>query len=287
MLSIGCSLEGRYGDAAWFIIFSVLTDKLDGFVARLVKGASEFGVQLDSFADFLNFGVAPATLWYAFLSRAPGLPYGAGTWHGVLIAVCILWVLAVTFRLARYNIVEDDPACRHIFFGLPTTLAGGTLMAFFLTALKYGSPGLQELARIGFDEPRLGEGEWGVTVWRAWPFLMLAGAYLMASAWKIPKLARARSKALTVFVFANVFMGYALGFARHFPEYLTFISMTWIVVTMVWAVRSPASKHLRPPAIFPRVDPPRPPQRPEEDSLLPDDDEDDESDPVLRPSPKA
>src|SRR5262249_56924431 len=64
MSSIVASFEHRFVDAAWFVMFSVLTDKLDGFVARLVKGTSEFGVQLDSFADFLNFGIAPATPCY-------------------------------------------------------------------------------------------------------------------------------------------------------------------------------------------------------------------------------
>ena len=74
MASIVSSFEGRYADAAWFVIFSVLTDKLDGFVARLVKGTSEFGVQLDSFADFLNFGIAPAVCWYTYLSRPVSAP---------------------------------------------------------------------------------------------------------------------------------------------------------------------------------------------------------------------
>ena len=56
----------------------------DGFVARLVRGTSEFGVQMDSFADFLNFGIAPATLWYSFFSKAEDLPWANGAGRVVL-----------------------------------------------------------------------------------------------------------------------------------------------------------------------------------------------------------
>ncbi len=280
MLSLGSAFNGRFADAAWFIVFSVLTDKLDGFVARLVKGTSEFGVQLDSFADFLNFGIAPATLWYSFLSSAPpdsGLPYSSGGGHVFLAASCILWVLAVTFRLARYNIVGDDPNCRRVFFGVPTTLAGGTLVAFFLAVVKYGSPAVQAHAQAGgfATEPRLLGDLSFDGVWNVWPILILIGAFLMASTIIIPKLAKSRSKALTVFIFANVFMGYALGFARHFPEYLTFTSTVWITVSLGWGRVSSFAKTLRAPPIFPVVDPPpgKAPQRPEDDVDGEDDEE--------------
>src|SRR5262249_48403080 len=149
MSSIIASMAGRWADAAWFVVFSVLTDKLDGFVARLVKGTSEFGVQLDSFADFLNFGIAPATMFYAYLSR-PDAPSGAG--KAVMMGSVGAWVLAVTFRLARYNIVGDDPRCKRIFFGVPTTLMGGLLSALFLTLLKYGADPSGATIAI-YDEP--------------------------------------------------------------------------------------------------------------------------------------
>src|SRR5262249_28758990 len=115
ILSIGASLQGRFIDAGWFTVFAVLTDKLDGSVARLVRGESELGVQLDSFADFLNFGIAPATLWYAFFGHWDAGPFAAGIGRDVLIGACVVWVLAVTFRLARYNIVGNDPSCDRIF----------------------------------------------------------------------------------------------------------------------------------------------------------------------------
>lgn len=278
LLSLRASFEGRYHDAAWFIIFAVLTDKLDGFVARLVKGTSEFGVQCDSFADFLNFGIAPATLWYTFLTRAPGLPFTDGRLHALVLGVSALWVLAVTFRLARYNIVGDDPNCRRIFFGVPTTLMGGTLTVFFLTCLKYGPAPYREFAQGSFDEPALLGGlELGAGIWSAWPWLIFMGAALMASTVKIPKLGLSRSKALTVFIFANVFAGYGLGFARMLPEYLTFTSSLWIVTSIVWGMFSPVARVLRPPPIFPKTDLPASqlPERPEDDAVPEDDELDD------------
>lgn len=276
LLSLRASMDGRFYDASWFVLFSVLTDKLDGFVARLVKGTSEFGVQLDSFADFLNFGIAPATIWYTFLTRAPGLSFADGRGHVILVVATIAWVLAVTFRLARYNVVGDDPNCRRIFFGVPTTLAGGCLMAFFVAALKYGGPEVQAFAQASFDEPRLLGSDvlWGIGVWKAFPVLIFLGAVLMASAVRIPKLGLSKSKALTVFIFANVFCGYVAGFSRKLPEYLTFASLLWIVASVIWGQFSAVAKSLRPPAVFPRTDrpPSQLPQRPEEDAL-PDDDE--------------
>jgi len=272
MSSIVSSFEGRYVDAAWFVIFSVLTDKLDGFVARLVKGTSEFGVQLDSFADFLNFGIAPATLWYTYLSR-PEL-MATGMERALTVGAMALWVLAVTFRLARYNIVGEDPRCKRIFFGVPTTLMGGMLAALFLTLLKYGADPSGVTITV-YDEPRpLGSLHVGPGVWTYWPALVALGALLMASAVKIPKLGVAKHKTVTVFIFANVFIGYAAGATRHFPEYLCFAATLWIVGSIVWGQFNHDARQLHPPPIFPKSDRPAHelPQRPEDD-LGPEDDE--------------
>lgn len=266
MMSLVSSLAGDFVAAAWFVIFSVLTDKLDGFVARLLKGTSEFGVQLDSFADFLNFGIAPATMWYAFLSR-PGSPVTDGVGRALVIVAVGAWVLAVTFRLARYNIVGTDPACKRVFFGVPTTLMGGLLCTLFLTFLKYGADPAGA-AHAAFDEPRLlGDVSIAPGAFRVWSGLILVGAFLMASTIKIPKLGRSKSRALTVFIMANVLAGYAAGASRHFPEYLVFGASLWIVGSVVWGQFSTVARTLKPPPIFPPVDRPASelPQRPEED----------------------
>jgi CDP-diacylglycerol--serine O-phosphatidyltransferase len=265
MCSIVATFEHRFADAAWFVAFSVLTDKLDGFVARLVKGTSEFGVQLDSFADFLNFGIAPAALWYGSLATVPDADRVLQT------VASALWVLAVTFRLARYNIVGDDPRCKRIFFGVPTTLMGGTLVTLYLTLLKYGADP-SGLPVVVTDDPRLLGGlHVSSGVWRWWPALEILGALLMASAVKIPKLGLSKSKVLTVIIFANVLGGYAAAATRHVPEYLTFGATLWIVGSIVWGFVHHDARTLRPPPIFPKSDrpPSQQPQRPEED-LVPE-----------------
>ncbi|MBI4512354.1 MAG: CDP-alcohol phosphatidyltransferase family protein [Deltaproteobacteria bacterium] len=280
MLSILSSIEGRYCTAAWFIIFSVLADKLDGLVARVLKGTSQFGVQMDSFADALNFGVAPAVLWYSFLSRAPGLHFAEDDWRTFLAVACCLWVVAVTFRLARYNIVGDNPKYKKIFIGVPTTLAGGTLVALFLAALKYGRPEIQAAAQATFDEPYLLGSSFhlGVGIWHAWPVLVLVGAYLMVSTVKIPKLGPSRSRPVTVFVLANVLAGYVLGFAMLLPEYLFATSGAWTVGSLIWSQFSTQAKGIKPPAIFPdEVVPPVDLAEPEVSDLPELDDETDSS----------
>lgn len=284
MLSLVAASQGRYVDAAWFIIYAVLTDRLDGFVARLVRGTSELGVQLDSFADFLNFGVAPAFLVFVSLGNAPALPYTDGAARYLLMIACLLWVLGAVFRLARYNITPDVPSVGHkkIFFGVPTTLAAGLLIVWYLSLLKYGGPD-SPLPVESFGGMHLfGDLEVPEGVWRVgFPIAMVVGAYLMASSLRMPKLGLMTSKAATIFVFGNVFLGYFFGFARLYPEYLIWPPSLWLVVFLAWGALSPAARRMRPPPIFPPVDPPpgEAPMRPEDD-LLPEGE-----DPILDEEP--
>src|SRR3954471_9578003 len=109
MVSLWASAHQDPALAAWMIIYAVLTDRLDGLVARAVKGTSELGMQLDSFADFLNFGVAPAFLMLVYLSNRPDLAYADhdSTAHTLLFVACSGYMLCAVFRLARYNVLSD------------------------------------------------------------------------------------------------------------------------------------------------------------------------------------
>src|SRR5215510_4386090 len=100
MLSVMSSIAGHTVAAAWFALYCVLTDKLDGFAARLLGGSSAFGVQFDSFADFASFGVAPATLFYSYLAQASALGFAQpGPLRITLQIATVVYVLAVAFRL--------------------------------------------------------------------------------------------------------------------------------------------------------------------------------------------
>jgi CDP-diacylglycerol---serine O-phosphatidyltransferase len=271
MLSIAAAIEGRTVDAAWFIIYAVLTDRLDGFVARLVRGTSELGVQLDSFADFLNFGLAPAVLVYTSVGVAPDLPFADGAGRIVLVAACMTWVLSATFRLARYNITTED-APNKIFFGVPTTLAAGLFAIWMLALMKYSDASSPMAPPAPFGGRALVPGlELSAAIWTYVPVALFAGAFLMASTLRMPKLGAMSSKAAAAFVLTNVGLGYIFGFARVFPEYLALPPTLWLTAFLVWGQFSREAQRYGPPPLFPPTDPPpgREPIRPEDD-LLPE-----------------
>lgn len=271
LAALKASFEGRFVDAAWLVIYAVLTDRLDGFVARLVRGTSELGVQLDSFADFLNFGLVPAVLVYRSLSAQAGLPFQEGSGQLMLMAACSVWVLGATFRLARYNITTE-PAPAKIFFGVPTTLAAGLVIVWYLTMLKYTPEGgVMAVEPFGGfklfgDGLRIPE-----AMWRYFPVLMALGGIVMASSLRMPKLGLMRSRAATAFVMTNVALGYVCGFARILPEYIMWPPTAWLVTFLIWGQLSREARRMRPPPLFPQVDPPpgAEPVRPEDD-LLPE-----------------
>jgi CDP-diacylglycerol---serine O-phosphatidyltransferase len=270
LVSLVATHRGVWELAAWMIIYAVLTDRLDGFVARAVRGTSEFGMQLDSFADFLNFGVAPAFLVYTFLTSAsvPGLDGEVAPWfHAALIIACAVWVLGAVFRLARFNVISDDQIPTKIFFGIPTTLAGGLLAIWFLALLKYVSPGRT------FGGPKLLGETFTVpaAVWPWFPVGMVVGAYLMASSLRMPKVGTTRNRFTTAFVLLNVLLGYGLGFARMLPEFLVLAPTLWIVVFLIWGQVAESARNLRPPRLFPPSTDAQPKVRPQED-LAPDED---------------
>jgi CDP-diacylglycerol--serine O-phosphatidyltransferase len=122
-ISIVMSGEGSFVAACWFIILAAFFDTIDGFVARVTKGTSDFGVELDSLSDLVSFGAAPAYLVYKFgLEGLPGI-----------IGICVssLLMIGSGLRLARFNIsmigYEKDS-----FSGLPTPAQALTIAGFVL-----------------------------------------------------------------------------------------------------------------------------------------------------------
>lgn len=255
LVALALAHHGDWRLAGWLIIYAVLCDRLDGLVARSLRATSDLGVQLDSFADFLNFGVAPAFLMFAFLTDPAtvarwDLPYDHGWGRAYLIAGCVVWVLAAVFRLARFNVNADDGKPTRIYFGVPTTLAGGLLVTWFLAFLKYSAPGPT------FGGPKL-LGESVTTprgVWLALPGAMLVGAYLMASSLKMLKVGKAESKVVTWFVLLNVASGYVLGWMQVLPEYLVWMPSAWVLLFLVWGRLAEEARALEPPPLFPRDD---------------------------------
>ena len=110
------AMRGDFETAAPFIGVAVVLDMLDGRIARLTGTASDFGVELDSLADVISFGVAPAILTFAWGLQPLGrLGYAAG----------FLYVSAAALRLARFNIQSATVTDRRYFVGLPSPPAAG------------------------------------------------------------------------------------------------------------------------------------------------------------------
>jgi len=262
LVSLWSSYNGDYPLAAWMIVYAVLTDRLDGLVARAVKGTSELGMQLDSFADSLNFGIAPAFLVLTFLSGRPDLPYhDRGPAHTLLFIVCGGYMLCAVFRLARYNVLSDDQVPTKIFFGFPTTLSGGMLAGWILVFLKYDphtSPGFGGAKLFGdaFQTPS--------TVWTYFPIAVAVFGYLMASRLPMPKLGKTKNRPLGLFLLVLMTIGYICGFLMVYPEAIFWMPTLWCIIFLIWGQASASARAMYPPPLFPRI-PQQPLIRPQAD----------------------
>ena len=139
LTSIRFALDGKFEFAIIAIIFAALIDGLDGRIARLIKGTSKVGKELDSLTDMISFGVAPAFIMYFWKLNTLGR-------FGWLL--CLIFVICVALRLARFNINSNqEPSWRDNFFeGVPSP-AGGILV---LSPLIYSLSGLN-LFQINYD----------------------------------------------------------------------------------------------------------------------------------------
>ena len=118
--SIKFALDEKFELAIIAIIFAALIDGLDGRIARLIKGTSKVGKELDSLTDVISFGVAPSFVMYFWLLNNLGK-------FGWLL--CLIYVVCVALRLARFNVSSnEEPSWRDNFFeGVPSP-AGGILV---------------------------------------------------------------------------------------------------------------------------------------------------------------
>lgn len=138
-ISMTATTREDFVRAAWLIMYTVLLDKLDGTVARAVKASSEIGVQLDSFSDFVTFGIAPAALITQFVFTLGPEEYSQGPLHLAALAAGALYVLAAVVRLAKFN-VTTGAIGPDFFLGLPSTSSGGILSIAFLTHQEFRLP---------------------------------------------------------------------------------------------------------------------------------------------------
>ena len=135
---IVATINGDYRTASWFILVSGIFDALDGKVARLTGTTSRFGIEYDSLADLVAFGVAPALLIYNWALR----PYGKIGW-----LAAFLYVVCGALRLARFNVQVPFVESRR-FVGLPIPAAASTLSSCVLLFYYLGGSGTVKMVSV-------------------------------------------------------------------------------------------------------------------------------------------
>jgi len=136
LTAIRLAFEGRFEPAVIAVVVAAVLDGIDGRVARLLKGTSRFGAELDSLADFVNFGCAPALILYGFSLH---------NLRSVGWIVALVFAIAMALRLARFNAMLDDPNRpdwkRDFFVGMPAP--AGALTAMLPLYLNFLGLGLE------------------------------------------------------------------------------------------------------------------------------------------------
>jgi len=227
------AVEGNFVEAGWLIVLCTLLDKADGTAARALGASTKFGMQLDSLVDFVAFGIAPAFTIFMLVRIDPT---GALAWwktspvaEWVLPGAVGAYILCTALRLARFNVVSEmssEPA--PVFWGMPTTMAGGLVGLTVITATQYD---------LGF-------------VLFALPAAAAALAFMMVSNLRLPKLTPRDEPWLQWVQVGTAVVGYVCGLLRIFPELLLTLTLLYAVVGFSWGIAH-RKEHI-PPGRVPR-----------------------------------
>lgn len=205
--SVVLAFERELEWAAWMVLWSVLLDKADGTAARLMNATSSFGSELDSMADLIAFGLAPAMLCYSTGRYALQLHPGSGLWL-LLASGTGLYVVCTALRLSRYNVTEHPAQARH-FRGVPTTVSGAIVASGLLVSFKYA-------------------------VDPAWmhyyPLVLILLGLGMVSPLPTPKVVPRKNKFFNLFQLVNILALYVTGICMVYPEYPLLIAILFLVI---------------------------------------------------------
>ena len=177
--SIKFALDENYSLAVIFIVFASILDALDGRIARLIKGTTEFGKELDSLTDFVSFGIAPAFILYFWELKN----YGKIGW-----AITLIFSVCCVLRLARFNLIkisEDTDWKLNYFEGVPSPAGAGLALL----------PLVYELSELKFN----------LDIKSTTPFIVVTVALLLIS--KIPTFSLKKikiSSQLTIFLLFGI-----------------------------------------------------------------------------------
>ena len=145
MSAIRFGLDDRWEPAALAILAAAILDALDGRIARILKGASKFGAELDSLSDFISFGVAPAMMLFLWSM------HDAGRFGWMLV---MLFSISMALRLARFNTMledEDLPSwTKNFFAGTPAPAAAGLVLMPMILSFQFGDEFFRQPLVVSF-----------------------------------------------------------------------------------------------------------------------------------------
>ncbi len=213
LLGIASIFTTQLGDlelAGWIIVWCGLLDVVDGVSARLLKATSSFGAEFDSMADLVAFGVAPAVLMLNAGLQLGGIDVESGQFW-VLLAAVAVFALAGAMRLARFNLVSDQPSTGW-FTGIPITAAGGGLVApIVLVLIHYPDVAASLPLHLYL------------------PVIMFVFALLMISRLRFPKAKVRKSNLFNAFQMVSILFVYYCGITRSWPEILLGIGVILLI----------------------------------------------------------
>lgn len=227
------SVYGNAYLAGWFILLSVCFDRFDGAAARALRATGKFGLEFDSLADLISFGLAPALMIFAALVKDPAFAYSSPGWQrALLFGSSGYYVLATAFRLARFNVYAEDEGTK-VYFGLPSPAAAATVTVTYLVLLKYSGSQLL-YPGWGMDGMLLGGGAFGQPLRAYMPWVVLFAGTLMVTGLKVPKLRMGRGPA-SLYVAINMVFVYFCVLLRVYPEYLFFVVIQMLIVATTFS----------------------------------------------------
>ena len=146
LMAIKYSFEQNWYYATSLLLFAAILDAVDGRLARFLNSTSEFGAELDSLADFVNFGVVPAFIIYNWINKFVDI-------GGFDLAMVLIYTISIAIRLARFNITnkakKKNPILDKYFFqGIPSPVAATMMMMPLVLTFQYGED-------YFFNDPRL------------------------------------------------------------------------------------------------------------------------------------
>ena len=206
--SIKFSLDQNYSLAVTFLVFAALLDALDGRIARLIKGTTEFGKELDSLTDFVSFGIAPAFILYFWELKN----YGKIGW-----AITLIFSVCCVLRLARFNLIKISEEAEwklNYFEGVPSPAGGGLILL----------PLIYELSGLNLN----------IDIKSFTPYLVVIVALLLIS--KIPTFSLKKIKipsGLTIFLL--------FGIAILFVSIIFFTFEALLVIGIIYLLTIPIS----------------------------------------------